>query len=157
MVLRGERRCRLAPPGRRGHARHDVGPRRASRHGNGAHGPLTRRARCRGAPGTATGLRRSCGDQPPTAPEAPWQVRSQAENRPRRDSAEIASDGGLIGVERFADRHWIDRTVGYGVAIHEGAWAGLANQLVNLAILFGLVLLCVSSMVLWWRRRPTVS
>lgn len=91
---------------------------------------------------------------PPTAPEAPWQVRSQAENRPRRDSAEIASDGGLIGVERFADRHWIDRTVGYGVAIHEGAWAGLANQLVNLAILFGLVLLCVSSMVLWWRRRP---
>lgn len=91
---------------------------------------------------------------PPTAPEAPWQVRSQAENRPHRDSAEIAPDGRLIGVERFAGRHWIDRVVGYGVAIHEGAWAGLANQLINLAILLGLVLLCVSSTVLWWRRRP---
>ncbi|EJU11606.1 PepSY domain-containing protein [Novosphingobium resinovorum] len=91
---------------------------------------------------------------PPTAPGTPWQVRSQAENRPRRDSAEIASDGRVVGVERFADRHWIDRAVGYGVAIHEGAWAGLANQLLNLAVLAGLVLLCVSSAVLWWRRRP---
>ncbi len=94
---------------------------------------------------------------PPTAGGAPWQVRSQADNRPRRDSAEIASDGSLIGVERFAERHWIDRTVGYGVAIHEGAWWGLANQLVNLAVLMGLVLLSLSSVVLWWRRRPSGS
>ncbi|AXB77697.1 PepSY domain-containing protein [Novosphingobium sp. P6W] len=91
---------------------------------------------------------------PQTTPGAPWQVRSQAENRPRRDSAEIAADGTLIGIQRFADRHWIDRAVGYGVAVHEGAWAGLANQLVNLAVLLGLVLLCGSSVVLWWRRRP---
>lgn len=92
---------------------------------------------------------------PPTAHGAPWQVRSQADNRPRRDSAEVAADGSLIGVQRFADRHWIDRAVGYGVAIHEGAWAGLANQLVNLAVLLGLVMLSISSAVLWWRRRPT--
>ena len=92
---------------------------------------------------------------PPTAHGAPWQVRSQAPNRPRRDSAEIAGDGGLVGVQRFADRHWIDRAVGYGVAIHEGAWWGLANQLVNLAVLLGLVTLSLSSVVLWWRRRPT--
>jgi uncharacterized iron-regulated membrane protein len=91
---------------------------------------------------------------PPTAHGAPWQVRSQAANRPRRDSAEIAGDGSLIGVQRFADRHWIDRTVGYGIAIHEGAWWGLANQLVNLAVLLGLVTLSLSSLVLWWRRRP---
>jgi uncharacterized iron-regulated membrane protein len=91
---------------------------------------------------------------PPTAMDTPWQVRSQAENRPRRDSAEIAPDGRQIGIQRFADRHWIDRAVGYGVAIHEGVWAGLANQLVNLAVLLGLVTLCLSSVVLWWRRRP---
>lgn len=90
----------------------------------------------------------------PTAKGAPWRVNSQADNRPRRDSAEIAADGSLVGIERFADRHWIDRAVGYGVAVHEGAWAGLANQLVNLAVLLGLVLLCLSSMVLWWQRRP---
>ncbi|SFF96119.1 Uncharacterized iron-regulated membrane protein [Novosphingobium sp. CF614] len=91
---------------------------------------------------------------PPAARGAPWQVRSQAENRPLRDSAEVAADGRLIGVQRFADRHWLDRAVGYGVAIHEGAWWGLANQLANLAVLLGLVTLALSSIVLWWRRRP---
>ena len=105
----------------------------------------------------ALGFAAPVGVSPPTAGGAPWQVRSQADNRPRRDSAEIASDGSLIGVERFAERHWIDRTVGYGVAIHEGAWWGLANQLVNLAVLIGLVLLSLSSVVLWWRRRPSGS
>lgn len=92
---------------------------------------------------------------PPTTPGAPWQVRSQAENRPRRDSAQVTADGTLAGVQRFADRPWIDRAIGYGVAIHEGAWAGLANQIVNLAVLAGLVMLSASSVVLWWRRRPT--
>jgi len=91
---------------------------------------------------------------PPTAPGAAWTVRSQAADRPRRDSAQIAGNGALIGIERFSDRHWIDRTVGYGVAIHEGAFWGLANQLLNLAVLLGLVTLSVSSVVLWWRRRP---
>lgn len=94
---------------------------------------------------------------PPTAAGYPWQVRSQSENRPLRDNAEIAGDGRLIGVQRFSDRHWIDRAVGYGVAIHEGVWWGLANQLVNLSVLLGLVTLAVSSVVLWWRRRPEGS
>jgi uncharacterized iron-regulated membrane protein len=31
---------------------------------------------------------------------------------------------------------------------------GLANQLLGLATAIGLMLLCVSSVVLWWRRRP---
>lgn len=91
---------------------------------------------------------------PPTAPGSPWQVRSQTENRPRRDSAELDADGRVLGIQRFSDKHWLDRAVGYGVAIHEGAWWGLANQLANLAVLLGLVTLCVSSVVLWWRRRP---
>lgn len=94
---------------------------------------------------------------PPTAPGGAWQVGSQAENRPRRDSAQVTSDGTVAGIRRFADRHWIDRAVGYGVAIHEGAWAGLANQLINLTVLIGLVLLCVSSVILWWRRRPQTT
>jgi len=91
---------------------------------------------------------------PPTMAGMPWQVRSQAENRPDRDSAEISADGRLVGVQRFEQRHLIDRAVGYGVAIHEGAWWGLANQLANLAVLLGLVTLCLSSGVLWWHRRP---
>lgn len=60
----------------------------------------------------------------------------------------------MIGSQGFADRHWIDRAVGFGVAVHEGAWLGLLNQLVNLLVLIGLVTLALSSLVLWWRRRP---
>ncbi|WP_204271569.1 PepSY domain-containing protein, partial [Escherichia coli] len=66
----------------------------------------------------------------------------------------IGGDGAVIGSQGFGDRHWIDRVVGFGVAVHEGAWLGLFNQLVNLAVLIGLVTLAVSSVILWWRRRP---
>jgi len=91
---------------------------------------------------------------PPTGPGGRWLAQSQAEDRTRRVSVEIGDDGAVIGSQGFADRHWIDRAVGFGVAVHEGAWLGLLNQLVNLLVLIGLVLLAVSSAVLWWRRRP---
>ena len=92
---------------------------------------------------------------PPAEGERYWQVKSQAANRPRRSSVEMdPATGRAIGRKDFADGHWIDRTVGYGIALHEGAFLGLANQLFNLLVLFGLVLLSVSSVVLWLRRRP---
>ena len=91
---------------------------------------------------------------PPTRAGGRWLVQSQAEDRTRRVSVEIGDDGTVIGSQSFGDRHWIDRMVGFGVAVHEGAWLGLLNQLVNLLVLIGLVTLAVSSVVLWWRRRP---
>lgn len=92
--------------------------------------------------------------RPPRKAGGSWMVQSQAENRTLRAAAEIDSDGKLIGIQPFESRHWIDRVVGYGVAIHEGAWFGLLNQLINLAVLLGLITLALSSIVLWWRRRP---
>ena len=91
---------------------------------------------------------------PPTRAGGRWLARSQTEDRTRRVSVEIGGDGAVIGSQGFGDRHWIDRVVGFGVAVHEGAWLGLFNQLVNLAVLIGLVTLAVSSVILWWRRRP---
>jgi uncharacterized iron-regulated membrane protein len=43
--------------------------------------------------------------------------------------------------------------VGIGVAAHEGQLFGLFNQLLSLVTAMGLVLLSVSAVVLWWRRR----
>lgn len=91
---------------------------------------------------------------PPTRAGGRWLVQSQAEDRTLRVSVEIGDDGTVIGSQGFADRHWIDRAVGFGVAVHEGAWLGLLNQLANLLVLIGLVTLALSSLVLWWRRRP---
>ena len=92
---------------------------------------------------------------PPADGNRYWLVKSQTANRPQRSSVEMDPTTGLaVGRRDFADEHWIDRTVGYGIALHEGAFWGLANQLFNLIVLLGLVLLSVSSVVLWLRRRP---
>lgn len=92
---------------------------------------------------------------PPTDGGHAWLVKSNAANRPDRATVEIdGRSGELVGRENFDQRHWIDRVVGYGIALHEGAFFGLANQLFNLAVLIGLVTLALSGVVLWWRRRP---
>jgi uncharacterized iron-regulated membrane protein len=54
----------------------------------------------------------------------------------------------------FDQRHWVDRAVGYGIAAHEGALFGLANQLLGTVTALLLITLAVSGTVLWWRRRP---
>ncbi len=40
------------------------------------------------------------------------------------------------------------------LAMHEGHLYGWMNQRVNLCTALGLVLLCTSALVMWWRRRP---
>jgi uncharacterized iron-regulated membrane protein len=44
--------------------------------------------------------------------------------------------------------------IGIGISAHEGQLFGLANQLLGLAAALGLLTLCVSAVVLWWRNRP---
>lgn len=90
----------------------------------------------------------------PTGPGAPWTAKSDAANRPLRTDLTLAGDGTLLTRKDFAQRRLVDRLVGWGIAIHEGAAFGWANQLLNLLTALGLTLLAVSSVVLWWRRRP---
>lgn len=95
---------------------------------------------------------------PPTAPGNVWTVRSNAANRPQRSTVEMnGATGAIVGRQDFAQRHWIDRIVGIGVAAHEGALFGVANQLLGLATVLGLILLAISSVVMWWRRRPSAT
>ena len=56
--------------------------------------------------------------------------------------------------ETFADKHVIDKVVGVGVAAHEGQLFGMWNQALGVLTAAGLVLLSVSGVVMWWRRRP---
>ncbi|MDF0544826.1 PepSY domain-containing protein [Sphingobium sp. H39-3-25] len=92
---------------------------------------------------------------PPTGHGQPWTAKSDAANRPERTDLTLdEGSGAILSRKDFAQRRLIDRLVGYGVALHEGQFFGLANQLLNLAVALGLMLLSVSSVVLWWRRRP---
>jgi uncharacterized iron-regulated membrane protein len=93
---------------------------------------------------------------PPRHTDEPWTAASDASDRPLRGEAEIdGASGRLVGRLDFADRHWIDRTIGYGIAVHEGALFGIANQILGTLTALLLVTLCVSGAVLWWRRRPS--
>jgi uncharacterized iron-regulated membrane protein len=91
----------------------------------------------------------------PGAAGAPWSVSSDAADRPLRADAKI--DGGtgrILSRTDFAERHWIDRAIGYGVAGHEGALFGIANQLLGTVTAIFLIMLAMSGAVMWWRRRP---
>ncbi len=92
---------------------------------------------------------------PPTGMGAPWTAKSDAANRPMRTDLTLdGASGAVLSRTDFAERRLIDRMVGYGVAVHEGQLFGWLNQLMNLATALGLILLSVSSVVMWWRRRP---
>lgn len=83
-----------------------------------------------------------------------WTVRSDAQNRPLRTTVTMDPHSGeVLSRENFHQRHIIDRIVGVGIAAHEGQLFGLANQLLSMATAIGLVMLCVSAAILWWRRR----
>ena len=83
-----------------------------------------------------------------------WAVASDAANRTLRTRLTVDGATGRITSRRaFAQRHWIDRAVGYGIAIHEGAYLGLVNQIAATIVTALLATLSVSGAVMWWRRR----
>lgn len=92
---------------------------------------------------------------PPSARTRNWRVRSESQNRPLRVSYEFDPlNYTLVGVSRFADRPLIDRVFGMGVAAHEGQLFGWPNQVLGLLTVLGYLTLVVSSLLMWWRRRP---
>jgi uncharacterized iron-regulated membrane protein len=99
---------------------------------------------------------------PPGAPgafgapsAADWIVRSEAQNRPLDVTITYdPASGRELSREGFADKHVIDRVVGYGIAWHEGQLFGWVNQLVGVLTALALVTLSVSGFVMWRRRRP---
>ncbi|MFA5964882.1 MAG: PepSY domain-containing protein [Sphingomonas sp.] len=92
---------------------------------------------------------------PPKVAGGPWSVTSDAANRPLRSELKVdGATGRLLSRTGFAQRHWIDRLIGYGIAVHEGALLGVANQVVGTLTALFLVMLAISGAVMWWRRRP---
>lgn len=99
---------------------------------------------------------------PPGAPGAfgapaslQWTVRSDTQDRPRAVTLRFDPvTGRETARETFADKHPIDRVVGYGVAWHEGALFGWINQLIGLATALMLITLAISGFAMWRKRKP---
>ena len=84
-----------------------------------------------------------------------WTVKSNTQNRPLRATLTYdLSDGRLLSRETFAERHPIDRAVGYGIAWHEGHLFGWLNQLIGLATAIALITMAVTGFLMWRRRKP---
>jgi uncharacterized iron-regulated membrane protein len=87
-----------------------------------------------------------------------WRVRAETQNRPKVRELELdARSGELLNDRGFTEKATIDRVIGVGIAAHEGQLFGVANQLLGLFTALSLITLCISAMVMWWRRRPDGS
>jgi uncharacterized iron-regulated membrane protein len=92
---------------------------------------------------------------PPSQRSSNWTARSDTDDRPRRvDLVLDAQRASVVRRTSFAQKPLLDRVIGYGVAIHEGALFPPLNQLLGMFTALGLMTLCTSAVVMWWRRRP---
>jgi uncharacterized iron-regulated membrane protein len=62
--------------------------------------------------------------------------------------------GKVLADVRWQDYDLVPRAVEWGIAVHMGKNFGFANQLLMLVACLIVIVLCVSGLVLWWRRRP---
>jgi uncharacterized iron-regulated membrane protein len=64
--------------------------------------------------------------------------------------------GAVLADVRFADYSLAGKAMAVGIALHMGTlglWSVLANTLVCLCV----ILLCVTSLLMWWKRRPVAN
>ncbi len=95
---------------------------------------------------------------PPNGGSGDWSAKSMTANRPLRVDLTVDPATGTIKSRKdFASKPLIDRLIGTGIAAHEGQLFGWPNQLLGLLTALGLVLLSVSSVMMWWNRREPGS
>jgi len=87
-----------------------------------------------------------------------WRVRAETQNRPLVRELELdPNTGAVLSDKGFDGKPTLDRVIGVGIAAHEGQLFGLANQLLGLFTALGLITICISAVVMWWRRKPDGS
>jgi len=92
---------------------------------------------------------------PPIGISGNWTAKSDARDRPLRVNLVMnGKTGAILSRKDFSTRPWLDRVLGTAIAIHEGQHFGLLNQLLGLFMAVGIVMLSISGVVMWWRRRP---
>lgn len=92
---------------------------------------------------------------PPMQAGGNWTAKSDTRDRPLRvDLVLDGATGAILSRTDFQSKPWLDRVIGTGIAAHEGQLFGLANQLVSLFTVMGLVALSLSGLIMWWKRKP---
>jgi len=91
----------------------------------------------------------------PSSKAAPgWTARSDTQNRPHRvDLTLDAARAAVVSRHEFSQQPLLDRIIGVGIAAHEGQLFAPLNQALGLFTAASLWLVCISAIVMWWRRR----
>ncbi|MBF6174804.1 PepSY-associated TM helix domain-containing protein [Nocardia blacklockiae] len=63
--------------------------------------------------------------------------------------------GDVTDVLRYGDWPLLAKLANWGIQLHMGMLFGLANQLLLLATMIGLITVIARGYLMWWRRRPT--
>lgn len=66
-------------------------------------------------------------------------------------SGQILFDGG------FRELGPVGKTIEWGISVHQGQEFGRINQLLMLGAVLSIIAMCVSGIVMWWKRRPKGS
>ena len=61
--------------------------------------------------------------------------------------------GRVLAEAAFADYPLLAKAMAVGIALHQGD-LGLWNAVLNVLFCLAIVFLCVSGVVIWWKRRP---
>jgi uncharacterized iron-regulated membrane protein len=92
---------------------------------------------------------------PPMRSGGNWTAKSDTRDRPLQvDLVLDGKTGAVLKRTGFSSKPLLDRAVGTGIAAHEGALFGWPNKLLSLFTTTGLVLLSVSGLILWRKRKP---
>ncbi|SFJ54170.1 PepSY-associated TM helix domain-containing protein [Thermoflavimicrobium dichotomicum] len=62
--------------------------------------------------------------------------------------------GKVLADLRFKDYGPLAKAISIGIALHEGHYFGLLNQLLGLFTCIGLIVIAGSGLIMWWKRRP---
>jgi uncharacterized iron-regulated membrane protein len=63
-------------------------------------------------------------------------------------------NGEIVEDIRFSDYGWMAKAISIGIALHEGHYFGLANQLLGTVAALGLVAIVIFSLIMWKKRKP---
>jgi uncharacterized iron-regulated membrane protein len=61
----------------------------------------------------------------------------------------------VLGDVRYADFGAAAKVIEWGIAVHQGEQFGAVNRYLMLVACIAIVVLAVSAVVMWWKRRPT--
>lgn len=65
--------------------------------------------------------------------------------------------GAVVGTYGYANYAGVAKVVSQGIALHEGRRLGPVNMVLSAGMCLGILFLCLSGPIMWWRRRPRAA